>query len=201
VTVRISSTATRVLHRGAAIAAVAAMATVAVPTAAMAASHAPAKTQAQTLVARGPDWAVYANAKLPGVKPVIVTPGESPRAIVAALRPDGGHITCGIVTCTLYIDRHTTKAIDNKVARFNNASIATITLAFAAACAPIGGFPAIVCGGVGAIGGSFAIDQFNQAAHLHDCIAIKYFPLPTPDPTIPPVPVGLNSDNSKNCRK
>lgn len=132
-------------------------------------------TKDGTVIALGPGWTVVAHAKIPNVRPVVVTANTSPATAARDLAKGAG-INCGIVTCTLYIYRGTTKTIDRYVARYAGASASAIAGAFAVACAPLGGIGAAVCAAVGATYGGYAIDQFNYAAQHNECIAAKYLP-------------------------
>jgi hypothetical protein len=127
---------------------------------------------------------------------------EGPRAAAAAKTASavtapsilrGAGINCGYITCTFYIYRGTTRAIDGFVSRYANASTATVAGGFAIACSPIGGVGAVVCGAVGAIWGGYAIDQFNYAASHNQCIAIKYNRIG------PPTVLGFGPNNSGYC--
>ena len=139
----------------------------------------------ETLMVQGPGWAIYANSNITGVTPVTVT-GNSQTAITSA----AAGINCGIITCTLYIYRGSTRSIDNYVARYSNASTAAIAAAFAAACLPLGGFPAVVCGGAAAVGGGYAIDQFNYAAGHNQCIAVEFLTV---------IPINVYPTNNGYC--
>lgn len=76
---------------------------------------------------------------------------------------DPNVIDCGIVTCSLYIGRDETARIASYLSRYASSSATAIAAAFAVACAPLGGIPAVVCAGLGATLGAFAIDQFIAA--------------------------------------
>jgi len=100
---------------------------------------------------------------------------------------------CGIATCSLYIGRARTASIATYVQRYANASTAAIATAFGAACFPLGGYPALVCAGVAAVWGGFAIDQFVYAKSQKKCIRLRYVPL-----TVPSL-VGIYVDGSGFC--
>jgi hypothetical protein len=108
----------------------------------------------------------------------------------------GANINCGYVSCTAYINRHSVKAIDDKVSKYANTNAGAIGGAFALACAPIAGVGAIVCGAIGVTEGGYAIDQFNIAAANDECVAIKYSAVGAP------LSGGLTVDanNSSYCR-
>ena len=124
------------------------------------------------------------------MQPVVIAANTSP-ATAARLISRGVGIHCGIITCTLYIYRGTTRTIDSYVARYANTSITTITAAFAAACLPLGGVASVLCAAEGAIAGAYSIDQFNYAAAHHECIAIKFI--------LPSTPIGIAPNNGTNC--
>jgi len=145
-----------------------------------------------TLIVSAPTWAVFANAALPNVTPVVITPTMSTVAAANAVA-DGAGVSCFFVACTLYIYRGSVRSIDSFVARYANASVAAIAGAFAVACAPLGGVGAVVCAAIGAVLGSYAIDQFNYAAPRNECIAVDF--------VMAPVPViwNLHPDNGSAC--
>ena len=105
--------------------------------------------------------------------------------------------SCGVVTCSAYLSRGTTRAIADKVARYQNASTASIAGAFAGACFPVGGWPALACGTAGAIFGGFAVDQFVQARNTNACIRLRYV---RPIGAQQPQGVLIYVDRSKNCK-
>ena len=85
---------------------------------------------------------------------------------------------CGWGTCSLYLGRAQTARIANFVGRYSGSSQAVISLVFAAACFPLGGFTGLVCGGAGMVGGGFAIDQFNHARRTNSCIRLRAVRIP-----------------------
>lgn len=104
-----------------------------------------------------------------------------------------GVYTCDWISCSHYLKRSVTRTIADKVARYQNASTATIAGAFAVACAPIGGVGAVVCGSVGAIYGGYAIDQFLAARSRNACIRLRQI-------LIGPPIIYIYVDNGANCK-
>lgn len=104
------------------------------------------------------------------------------------------YLKSGWVTSSWYLSKYWTKRIADKVARYANAANATIAAVFAAACAPISGPGAVVCGAVGAVLGGFAIDQFMEARKRGVCIRIR---VPRTQIT---TPIGIYVDGTSNCK-
>lgn len=101
---------------------------------------------------------------------------------------------CGIITCSVYLTRNTTKEICERLCQYSNASNAAIATAAAAACLPLGGVGAVACGGAGAILGGFFIDKLNQATDANQCLRIRY------TKGSAAIPTGLYVDRSKYCK-
>jgi hypothetical protein len=100
---------------------------------------------------------------------------------------------CGIVTCTLYISRAWTTRLANSLRRYSQASNAVVAGVMAAACAPLGGVGAAVCGAAGALYGGYALDELLFAAIPPVyCFTITYT-------RITPVPTRIGSNNGRNC--
>lgn len=104
------------------------------------------------------------------------------------------NFNCGIVTCSAYLTRNTTKEICERLCEYSNASNAAIATAAAAACLPLGGVGAVVCAGAGALFGGFFIDKLNQATDAGQCLRIRY------TNSSPPVVTGLYVDRSGYCK-
>jgi hypothetical protein len=111
--------------------------------------------------------------------------------------PPGVSTKCGVVTCSAYLSRGTTRSIANKLARYQNASNAAIASAAGAAFFPAGGFPALACAAAGAIYGGFAVDQFLRARDTNACIRLRYLRQVTPTT---PKGVAIYVDRSNNCK-
>jgi hypothetical protein len=105
---------------------------------------------------------------------------------------DPNVITCGIVTCSLYIGKAQTRSIANYVGRYANATQGAIAAAFLAACSPLGPYAA-VCAAAGVIYGGFAVDQFVYARSQNKCIRLRYLVAP------PGGLVGIYVDGSGYC--
>jgi len=104
-----------------------------------------------------------------------------------------GVYTCDWISCSHYLKRSVTRTIADKVARYQNASTATIAGAFAVACAPLGGVGAAVCGAVGGIYGGYAIDQFLAARSRNACIRLRQI-------LVGPPIIYIYVDNGANCK-
>ena len=111
-------------------------------------------------------------------------PGSTWRAASARPGPSSG-------SC-----RGWTRTIADKVQRYQNSSNAAIAGAFAGACFPVGGWPALACGVAGAVYGGFAIDQFVQARNTGACIRLRYI---RPVASQQPQGVLIYVDRSSNC--
>lgn len=109
-------------------------------------------------------------------------------------------VDCGIVTCSLYLTRNTTKEICERLCQYSNTSNAVIAGAAAAACAAtgVGTIASGACAAAGAVWGGFFIDKLQQATNANQCLRIRYLK-PTP-PVNAPVPTGLYVDRSGFCK-
>ena len=96
--------------------------------------------------------------------------------------------------CHFDLSRSLTRSIDSHVARYANASAGAVAAAFAAACFPAGGFPAVICAGIGAIWGGYVIDQLNYATAHNECLSPHFRLLPVPSPT-----GVVDIDNGSGC--
>lgn len=107
-------------------------------------------------------------------------------------------INCGFATCSAYLSRSATRAIDSRIARYQGASAGVIATAAGAACAAsgVGTMATALCVGAGATFGGFVIDQFNYAAATNACIRLRY--VPTGPPTWA-IFAGLYVDRSGYC--
>jgi hypothetical protein len=119
-------------------------------------------------------------------------------ASAAPLSRTGVNMSCGWVTCSAYLGRGLTRSIADKVARYQNTSNAAIAGAFAGACFPAGGWPALACGTAGAVYGGFAIDQFTHARNTNACIRLRFLRPVAGVNT--PNGVAIYVDRSKNCK-
>jgi hypothetical protein len=100
---------------------------------------------------------------------------------------------CGIATCSLYLSRSTTRGLWRRLEPYQNSSNAAIAAAAAAACFPLGGWPAVLCGGAAGVAGGFGIDKIGQAARANQCLRIRYARGVN-------VPNGVYVDRSRYCK-
>lgn len=125
-----------------------------------------------------PPWATDANGKsLPTSYSVDgteitqhVTLGGAAFPVVA---DPAVTVDCGWITRSYYLSRAVTKKIADKLARYQNASTATIAAIAGAACAPATSVAAAICAGAGAIYGGFMVDQFLAAKRQNKCIRYR----------------------------
>jgi len=82
-------------------------------------------------------------------------------------------LACGIATCTVYLTKAQVQSVWRVLHRYSHVISASISGAFALACAPLGGIGAVVCAVAGAVLANFAIDQFEAAASGRACIGVK----------------------------
>jgi len=146
-----------------------------------------APTEASAAVPTGPQTTIPPGGAGGGMPPMPAKPG---------VRWD-----CGYVTCSVYIGRAFTRAIQTKLSRYANSSAATVATAAAAACAAtgVGGVFAPLCAGAGAIYGAHVVDQFNYAAAHKMCVRIRFSAAPLPPAAAIPVVTGIYTDSSGFC--
>jgi hypothetical protein len=143
----------------------------------------------KTLLAYTPSGgALYADAAVPGVTPVLYKPGA---AKTAALPGEGD---CGIATCSYYFTRSETKKIHRNIALYGGGinglagACGLITLMSGPAATVVG----VVCGISIAAYGQFFINATNHAVADNRCLRVRW------------LSIGggytFHSDNSKFCK-
>lgn len=103
------------------------------------------------------------------------------------------YIKRGFFTDSLYFTRGEVKKASRVMNRYPNSTAAAVAGLSAAGCMRMGGKAAVICGGIGALGGSFVVDQFTYAAKKNRCIRLRYVKKLR-------VPAGIYVDGTKNCR-
>lgn len=99
---------------------------------------------------------------------------------------------CSWGTCSVYLTRGTTKALNQKLSPYRNSGPAAITGAAAAACSPGGPWMVGVCSTTATIYGTAFINTLKTASSRNECVRIRTLHNGTV--------VGLYNDNSKYCK-